>query len=312
LNSQLKKVAAGIDVGGSHISVAIVDEKTKEIISGSESRRDYDHKSSANTILQVWADTINSTLESMTEDMSLQGIGFAMPGPFDYKEGICRMDQKMISLFGLHIPTKLNAMLNYEQGVEMRFLNDATCFAIGESIAGIGAGKDKVVVITLGTGFGSAFLDQDYPIVKRGDVPPEGCLWHLPFAEGIADDYFGSKWFVNFFEEQYSKKISGVREMLEIANSEMNEKIFGEFTKNLASFIGPHLKNFQAEILIIGGNISKALPLFQDKLFNLLKLQGVEIDIRSSELLEDAAIIGASKLLDDDYWAEVYKTIPNL
>jgi len=312
LKSSLKKVAVGIDIGGSHISVAIVDEKTKKIIPGSESRKDYDHKLNANTILQVWADAINSTLESVTDDMSLQGVGFAMPGPFDYKEGICRMDQKMISLFGLHIPTKLNQMLNSELGVKMRFLNDATCFAIGESIGGKGAGKDKVVVITLGTGFGSAFLDQDYPIVERDDVPSEGCLWHLPFGNSIADDYFASKWFVRYCEEQYSKKFSGVREILEIADNEMIDNIFGEFTKNLSSFIGPYLKKFHAEILIIGGNISKALPLFQDKLLELFKLQGVEIEIKSSELLEDAAIIGASKLLDDDYWTEVYKTIPNL
>jgi len=305
-------VAIGIDVGGSHISVANVDQETKKIIPGSESRKEYDHTSDSSSIFQIWTDAISKTLATLTDDMSLQGLGFAMPGPFDYKEGVSKMDQKLVSLYGMHIPTKLNELLESKQELKMRFLNDATCFAIGESISSKETQEGRVVVMTLGTGFGSAFLDNGLPVVQRADVPEHGCLWHLPFGESIADDYFGSKWFVKYLEEHYATKVKGVREILEIANGETIAKIFEAFSKNLSSFLGPYLKQFEAEILIIGGNISRALPHFEDKLKSLLLLQDVDIEIRASKLLEDAAITGASILLDDNYWTEVYKTIPNI
>jgi len=307
-----KKVSIGIDVGGSHITTAGVDETDMHVIEGSKTRRSFDHSLDAESILKIWAEAIESTIHKLGEDFLLSGMGFAIPGPFDYKKGICQMDQKMVSLKGKHIPNELNKILQVERDFKMRFLNDATCFAIGESIAGMGVGKSKVVVITLGTGFGSAFLDQNIPIVKRYDVPKEGCLWHLPFGNSIADDYFGSKWFVNFFAENYSEKVDGVREILEKGETLKIENVFSKFASNLSDFLGPYLKEFEADILIVGGNISKALPYFKNKLISLLHSQGIEIEIKASELLEEAAIVGASKLLDDDYWAEIYQTIPNI
>lgn len=49
----------------------------------------------------------------------------------------------------MHIPTAINKIL--DKDLKMRFINDAACFAIGESVKGEGENFKKGVVITLNT-----------------------------------------------------------------------------------------------------------------------------------------------------------------
>ena len=47
----------------------------------------------------------------------------------------------------------------------IRFMNDASSFAVGEAWAGSAAGFNRSLSITFGTGFGSAFISNRIPIV---------------------------------------------------------------------------------------------------------------------------------------------------
>jgi len=84
--------------------------------------------------------------------------------------------------------------------------------------------------------------------------------------------------------------------------------IFKEFAQNLADFLAPWLSDFDAEALVIGGNISKAWTYFAEELqFSLKELQ-VDIPIRKSNLLEQAALIGSARIIDD----EIYELLLNV
>jgi len=308
-----RNIAVGIDLGGTHLSSALVDLKTLQIIEGSVTRNSYLHTESADQILNNWANNIEETIEKKKSEDNLLGIGIAMPGPFDYKNGISKMKQKLVSIYDKHLPTELNARLNHAPDYTFRFINDASCFGVGESLKGIAQYKKKIVVITLGTGFGSAFIDSTIPIVERADVPAEGCLWHLDFKEGIGDNYFCTAWFTNRYNELSSKEIKGVKELLTESDARpYAEDIFLEFGKNLGDFMGPWLKKFDAEILIIGGNISKAIEYFILPLKDSLSEQRIEIQIAASELMEEAAVLGSAHLFDPTFWPQVSKTLPNI
>jgi len=175
----------------------------------------------------------------------------------------------------------------------------------------LGKAKQRVVVITLGTGFGAAFLDDKIPIVDRANVPPQGCLWHLPFGKSIADDYFSTNWFVTEYNTRHEDEISGVKELLS-KDAEVVQALFEEFANNLGDFLAPHLKKFNAEILIVGGNISKALNHFITPLTTRLNQQNVQLEIAPSILLEEAALIGSAQLFDEIYWEKVSKVLPKL
>lgn len=305
-------LSIGADIGGTHITCAAVEIREGRLLEQTRSRATYPHDAPAEVILQSWAAALNDTVSKM-DTSQLAGIGFAIPGPFDYLNGVSRMQHKFKNLFGLHIPTALNPLLTSPKDLIMRFVNDATAFAIGEAWMGEGRGFQKVVVVTLGTGFGSAFIESGVPVVSGKSVPKEGCLWHLSFKDGIADDYFSTRWFVDEYQKQTGQKMAGVKELMERADTDAAARyLFLTFGQNLAACLAAPLRHFGAEILVVGGNIAHALPLFESPFQEGLGTAGVSVKIALSTLLEDAALLGSARLLDDAFWGEVSARLPNL
>ena len=221
----------------------------------------------------------------------------AIPGPFDYKNGIGLYDnsnQKFVHLFQVNIKEALADRLDIAPA-DIRFINDATAFALGAFWYGSGKEYSKIVAITLGTGFGSSFISNGVAIEQGTTVPKEGCLWHVPFKEGIADDYFSTRWFVTNYNEVSSEKVSGVRRLAELASNGNKEAIalFDEFGKNLADCLEQPLKVFHAEAVIMGGNISEAFHLFKPSLTKRLAEKELNIVFKVSILKENAAMLGA-------------------
>ncbi len=307
-----KTISIGVDIGGTHITCAAVEIGKGRLLAGSLSRATYHHDGDAATILDRWAFALNSTIDTV-DATELAGIGFAIPGPFDYRNGISKMQHKFPQLYGLHIPSALQPLLTTGSDLPMRFLNDASAFAVGEAWLGEGRGFVKVVVITLGTGFGSAFIEHGVPVVKREDVPEEGCLWHLPFKDGIADQYFSTGWFVREWEKTTGETIEGVKKLMNKAGSDEKARaLFTAFGHNLAECLSPWLGRFHAEVLIIGGNIAHALPLFGPGLREGLQKAGIAARIAPSKLLEQAALLGSARLLDDGFWTKVSAQLPGI
>jgi glucokinase len=304
--------AIGVDIGGTHISCAAANLATGELMNTSFARHSYDNQAPAAHILQAWADALRHTMGKIPE-AHLLGIGFAMPGPFDYRSGISNMTHKFPHLNSMHLPSSLEAYLPESKSLPMRFINDASAFAVGEAWAGEGKGAVRIVCITLGTGFGSAFAESGVPVVTREDVPPEGCLWHLPFHEGIADEYFSTRWFTAAYEKLSGIKLAGVKELMEMAENDRSVRhLFEQFGQNLAECLGPWLLRFQADKLVVGGNISNALPLFGPVLTENLRSGGCSTQVVASRLKESAALIGAARLLDDGFWARVFPELPKI
>lgn len=307
-----KNISVGVDIGGTHITCAAVEMREGRLIEGSLARATYDHEAAANVIFHAWATALNDTL-SKIDHTQVAGIGFAIPGPFEYRNGVSKMKHKFKNLYDIHIPSAMQGLLNTEVALPMRFLNDATSFAVGEAWLGEGRGFQRVVVVTLGTGFGSAFIDKGIPVVTRDDVPKEGCLWHLPFRDSIADDYFSTGWFMRTYQKESGKTIEGVKELVEMAaKDDLVKGLFAQFGANLAECLAPWFKKFGAEILIVGGNIAHALPLFEGAFREGLEKAGVAVKIAPSKLMETAALIGSARLLDDVFWEEVSEVLPGI
>ena len=50
----------GIDIGGSHITAALIDMETRTLIAGSFQRRAVDSNGPADQIIAAWCDVINA------------------------------------------------------------------------------------------------------------------------------------------------------------------------------------------------------------------------------------------------------------
>lgn len=298
-----RTIAIGADVGGSHITCAAIDMAEGRLLPGTQKRASVDNNADAAAIFGQWAQALNGAIAEV-DPGCVAGIGFAMPGPFDYVNGISKMQHKFTGIYDVDIPGALGGQLSIP--LPMRFLNDATSFAVGEAWLGQGRGFGRVVAITLGTGFGSAFIDQGAPVVARADVPDQGCLWHLPFDKGIADEYFSTRWFVNEYEKTAGKKLPNAKAIADAsATDEIAAGLFVQFGRNLAAFLGPWLQRFRADVVVMGGNITGAYPLFGPAYEQALSEQGLRLPSRTSSLGEDAAMIGCARLFEEGFWDKV-------
>lgn len=307
-----KNLSIGVDIGGTHITCAAVKMKEGVLLEDTLVRATYSHEAEAPVILRTWADALNQTL-AQTPPGALLGIGFAMPGPFDYLNGISKMQQKLTSLYELHIPAGLSPFLQWDTPLPMRFLNDAASFAVGEAWLGKGAGHKKMMAVTLGTGFGSAFIEDGVPVVERADVPKDGCVWYLPYGDGIADEYFSTGWFKRQYKSRTGNEVSGVKALAEMAETDaVSRQLFAEYGSNMAAFLGPWLQKFGAEVLVLGGNISRSLPLFEQTFRAGLAQQSIDIKTAVSRFQESAALIGSARLLDDAFWQRVSAHLPEI
>jgi len=307
MNSTLQKIAIGVDVGGSHITAVAVDMGKHSIIKDSRAESPVDNKAEADEILKVWTDTLKRVLKGI-QIFNLRGIGFAMPGPFDYVRGICliRGVPKYEKLYGVNVGKAVSSRLGLPCDCRVRFMNDASSFAVGEAWAGKAAECRKMMAITLGTGFGSAFLNDRIPVVDGDKVPGMGCVYHLPYGKGIADDYFSTRWFTSRFNEVTGREAEGVKEVaMEAERLPAVRDLFTEFGTGLGAFLAPWLMRFGAEILVIGGNISYAYKLFGPALENELRQAGCMSEVAISELREDAALLGSAYLLNEGFWEAV-------
>lgn len=286
----------GIDIGGSHMASGLVDADTGELDKRSLIRVKTDPGITAGNFLGRMIEQI-----SAQQDKSLNrivGVGVSVPGPFDYSSGICRISgvNKLESLFGIDFRQSVSSCLENINLSDIRFLNDAEAMLSGEIHRSKLLGR--VLGITLGTGFGSSFFDGG-KVMKSGlGIPPGSMLFDQPLKSGIADDYFSSRWFISEYFKLTGKSVTGVKELAVLAAyDEEVKKIFRQFGQQLSSFLLPYLADFEADTLLMGGNLAKANQLFIRELEQGLLLQDKNIRIEIIDNGESAAILGAAHAL---------------
>jgi glucokinase len=222
---------------------------------------------------------------------STAGAAFAMPGPFDYAEGISWMKHKMPYLYGVNLREALAERMGWN-GSQVRFLNDAAAYLLGEVGAGAARGVARVVGFTLGTGIGSGFAVNGRIVTEGLGVPPGGEIWNVPFEDGIVEDQVSTRW----IKHAYRERTGGDKEVAEIAASAASDPdaaaVFAEFGRNLGRVIRRQLHDFAPEVVVLGGGIARSsellLPAAQHE------LQGVKVELRIAQLADRAPLVGAA------------------
>ena len=280
----MERYAVGADIGGSHICSAVVDLTTGEIC-GEPLSDKVDCDAGAGEILGAWADNIRQSIAA-SGLKAVRRVGFAFPGPFDYEHGVSliRGVNKFERIYGLDISESLFPLLLRSGAEEFRSVNDA-CDA------------RRVVALTLGTGVGSGFVS-DRKLVTSGDeVPADGWVYCLPFGDGIVDEAFSTRGIIRRYEELTGETLTGAREVAARYDADpAARRLFDVYGEELAQFAGPVLTRFNADVLVLGGNISRAYPLFGPALERRFAADGIRVAVRTSALLDHAAMIGAASL----------------
>jgi glucokinase len=276
----------GVDIGGSHITVSMVDLENQCIATESVIRSSVNTHGTADEILTTWVSAIKEVLARQTIDQIR--IGIAMPGPFDYENGISLIKgmNKYESLYMVDIRSHFARQLDLPID-QILFRNDAEAFLHGEANCGAAFGHTKALGITLGTGLGSA-------VHEKGSTT-DANLGISCFREGIAEDYLSTRWFVKRYRELTGLNAKNAKAILDIVPTDTTAAtVLHEFIDNLSEFLYSFIKRENPEVVVIGGNIAKGHLLFIEKVNAKLVNLGCSVPVKVTSLWEDAAMIGAA------------------
>jgi glucokinase len=154
-----------VDVGGSHISCGAVDDRTLLEVVSLES----DGKGSLKNLLPVLAETLTQLAKRHGGDFV--GIGFGFCGLVDTAAGrVVSTNHKYSDATSVDVTSWAREQL----GLPLVLENDTRMALLGERHSGAANGSDNVVMVTLGTGIGSAAIMEG--TLVRGRHFQAGCL----------------------------------------------------------------------------------------------------------------------------------------
>ena len=273
------------DVGGSHISAAVFHREGNKV----------DGVVSAGYAPEQTTEAFLGVLHSLGTRATdgrpdVAGAALAMPGPFDYENGVSWMTHKLPYLYGFDLRHALACRMSLAP-VRVRFLNDAAAHLAGELTAGAAQGVRRAVSITLGTGVGSAFAVDGLVVREGPGVPSGGEIWNLLYQGGILEDRISTR----AIQKSYRERTGQEREVAAIAAAASTEpaaaEVFNKFGHDLGVALRTVLSSFAPDVIVIGGGIAKSAYLFlsagQDELSNL----GAQL--RISVLGDQAPLVGA-------------------
>lgn len=281
-------VALVLDIGGSHVTSALVDLDQRIIMPSSLHRLSLNPNASADDLLRIWSNAARQSQGTL----HIQHVGVGMPGPFDYHTGILRLEHKFAALYDMNVGKALQQLLNTK--IPIYFGNDASLFALGEAWAGAAQGYERIIGVTLGTGLGGGFVANGRIFYSGEGVPPDGGVWNLPYLEGIAEDYVSGPSLV----KNYVQKTGKISTPLEIAQAAKHDKVAQEAYQNLGFHLGeilkPWVESFKATCVVVGGNIARSWDLFAGSFTS--SLQNANVKLVASQLYDEANLLGAAAL----------------
>ena len=289
----------GIDIGGSHIGIGLVDNNGSIVLKIEKFIKD------KTNITEKIEEFISETIIEMGLTYDIESIGISVPGTVS--------ENKIIKSVNLGIEN-YDLVGNLEKILKMpiKIKNDAKCAAIAEQKYGELANYENSIFLCIGTGVGTAVF-HDGKMLEPDDVPgfefshtiiqKDGELCNCG-KRGCFETYASLKRFKQRISDSFElNTLSGkeIRKFIaENPNNEMIKEMIKEYVDYLSIGISNIVNIFEPEAICIGGSFAE----YEDILYYPLKdalLQGNllfnsrrDIIIKLAKLKNDAGIIGAT------------------
>ena len=312
----------GIDVGGTNVKIALVDDNGKIIYSNSVptyAKMGYEY--TVNNIKQAIKDLMK---ETNTTPSDIEGIGFDFPGQVDCKTGVVKLAPNIPGW--VNVP--LAQMIEDEFHIPTRIDNDVRCAALGELKFGAGRGCENFICITVGTGIGSGIVINGK--VVRGATNAAGELGHIKLQMnggpicGCGDtgclEAFASGPAIVAMAQEYIKggKSTKFREMAAVEGGEITPYMVAKaaeegdpVAKRIFEIVGEYIgigltsviNLLNPERVIIGGGVAESGELLLGPIRKTIKeramvVAGNAVEIVPAQLGNSAGVIGASMLIE--------------
>lgn len=304
----------GIDLGGTNIVAAVVDEYG--VIYGRSARK----TNAPRTYQEIFADMAEcakgAAEESGISFDDVKSVGIGCPGAIDKESGIVEFSNNL-DFYDVPIVSYMEKLLDKKVYVE----NDANAAAWGEYIAGSGKGTESMVMITLGTGVGGGVVEKGRLLTGAYGKGAE--LGHTVICangekctcgrRGCFETYASATALVRMTKRAMKQnrnsdmwkiakgKLSRVNGKTAFdSKDETGKKVVREYLNYLAEGVVNLVNIFQPEVICIGGGISNTgerllKPLRTAvKNFSFARYGKKQTEVQIASLANDAGIIGAA------------------
>ena len=304
-----------VDIGGTQVRVALVDEKLNILIKKSfPTGIDSLPEPSCNMLIQE----VENLLSSFN-DSALKSVGVSTPS-------FNRLTGKMVNPPNLPCWNNFSLLEFFETHLNLPVVvgNDASLAALGEYRSGAGQGVNNMVYITLSTGIGGGLIiDGDLYVGRMGfsgeighiSVEPDGYICNCG-NRGCLELYASGP---AILREAIDRINNGDRTSLQTESDLTSKDIFrhaaeGDIVSNeIVSGVGKYLGKgvvsimnmFEPERIVFGGGVSESFDLLRPHIIRYVKKYSMAhfektIDLRKSEFKENSSLIGAA------YYASLY------
>jgi glucokinase len=288
-----------LEIGGTHVTAALVDIGTWRVVAGAGGRRAVDAHGAADKIISTLVDAARSLQPA---DRSLWGV--AIPGPFDYSRGVATFSGvgKFDALRGVDLGDVLRRTIAGRTG-SVHFVNDAEAFAVGEWVAGQAKGHHRVIGVTVGTGIGSAFLVEGVAQRRGSGIPPQGRL-DLLEIDGLPLEDTVSRRAIRTRYAKLTGEVAGASlDVKDIARRARTGDVLARRALDvplqaLGRVLAPTAVDFGASIIVVGGSIALAWDVIEPALLSGMDQASPawsnSFGIAAAQWIEEAALLGAA------------------
>lgn len=294
----------GIDIGGSHIGIGLVNSNGTIILKEEKFIKD---KSNIEKKIEEY---ITENVIKMLQAYYINEIGIAVPGTVTGTK-IVRAVNLGIENYDL-VAILQNNLIKAGYTINIKMKNDGKCAALAEQKYGALAGYDNSVFLCIGTGVGSAVIF-DEKLLEAKNVPGFEFSHTIIHRNGAAcncgkrgcfEVYASLKRFKEKIVKEFNlKSINGecVRDFIrKNSDNPTLRYMINSYIEDLSIGISNIINIFEPEAICLGGSFAEYEGILYEPLKNalingnLLFNKRCDIIIKLAKLKNDAGIIGAT------------------
>ena len=303
-----KKYAIGIDLGGTSVKYALIDNEGVFHFQGKlPSKADI----SAEAVIGQLVTACKETMASAQQlGVTIEGIGIGTPGIVDETNRIVLGGAENIKGWeNLNLADRIEA----ETHLPVQMGNDANLMGLGETMYGAGQGARNVVFLTVGTGIGGALFNGfanrgtelgHVPLIANGEpcaCGSIGCLEHYASTSALVRRF--SKRAAEAGRSFSGEEINGE---LIVRLYKEGDKLATECLEEHCDFLGHGIAGFinifSPQRIVIGGGLSEAGDFYIQKVSErahryVMADCAVNTRIMAASLGNKAGSIGAASLV---------------
>jgi len=236
----------GVDLGGTKIEIAVFGEDGRELLR----RRAPTPHAGYDSALEAFSSLIQESERQAGERCT---VGVGMPGTIHPRSGRV-VNAHNTPFNGRRLKHDLEAKLNRE----VRFANDANCFALSEATDGAGAGRSVVFGAILGTGVGGGIVVHGE--VLNGHHGISGEWGHTPLPWMTREEHPGPRCNCGRLGciEQWCSGPALGRER----DARGEENALAIYVDRLARAFSLVINFLDPEVIVVGGGVSKESRIY--------------------------------------------------